>query len=57
MINWINSWKATNKKSKYELNLRLGTVTVLEVKACLFCEKGCTNKKFRLMVFNFGFEI
>ncbi len=57
MINWINSWKATNKKSKYELNLRLGTVTVLEVKACLFCEERCTNKKFRLMVFNFGFEI
>ena len=41
MINWINGFAAGNKKQKYELNFRLGTFTVLEIKACLFCEKDC----------------
>ena len=66
MINWINGFKATNKKEKYQLEFRLGTFTVLEIKICLCdeCKCGndncdCTSKcaKFRLMMFNFGFEI
>ena len=57
MINWINGFAAGNKKQKYELNFRLGTFTVLEIKACLFCEKGGSSKKFRLMVLNLGVEI
>ena len=57
MINWINGFNATNKKEKYQLEFRLGTFTVLEIKACLFCEAGCSSKKFRLMVLNLGFEI
>jgi len=57
MINWINGFKAGNKKQKYSLTFRLGTFTVLEIKACLFCEVGCTSKRFRLMVLNLGFEI
>ena len=57
MINWINGFKAGNKKQKYEVNIRLGTFTVLEIKACLFCESNCSSKKFRLMVLNVGFEI
>ena len=57
MINWINGFKPGNKKQKYEFNFRLGTFTVLEIKACLFCEKGCTAKKFRIMLFNLGFEL
>tara|TARA_Y100000389_G_C17267700_1_gene416315 strand:- start:245 stop:418 length:174 start_codon:yes stop_codon:yes gene_type:complete len=57
MINWINGFKAGNKKQKYSLTFRLGTFTMLEIKACLFCEVGCTSKRFRLMVLNLGFEI
>jgi len=57
MINWINGYKPGNKKQKYELNFRLGTFTVLEIKACLFCEEGCSAKKFRFMLFNLGFEL
>ncbi len=57
MINWINGYKPGNKKQKYELNFRLGTFTILEIKACLFCEEECSAKKFRFMIFNLGFEI
>tara|TARA_R100001594_G_scaffold45152_1_gene77797 strand:- start:194 stop:388 length:195 start_codon:yes stop_codon:yes gene_type:complete len=57
MINWINGYAAGNKKQKYKLNFRLGTFTVLEIKACLFCEEGCSTKKFRFMIFNLGFEL
>jgi len=59
-MNWINSWNAGNKKEKYEINFRLGTLTILEIAFCP-CEM-CENNeascaKFRFMVFNFGFEI
>ena len=57
MINWINGYAAGNNKQKYEMTFRLGTVTVLEIKACLFCEEGCSKKKFRFMMLNLGFEI
>nr|QPI16183.1 MAG: hypothetical protein NIOZUU157_00065 [Virus NIOZ-UU157] len=57
MINWINSWKGRNKKRKYEVSIRLGKLTLLEMKACLFCEEGCSAKRFRFIIFNFGFEI
>ena len=56
-MNWINSWKQGNKKEKYEITLRLGTLTLLEVKACLFCVKGCSSKRFRFIFLNFGFEL
>ncbi len=59
MINWINSWNSKNKKEVYELNFRLGTITVLQIEYCP-CAK-CSNKsncaKFRFMILNFGFEI
>ena len=55
-INWINGFNAANKKSKYELNFRLGTFTVLELKLCLFCDDECKSKKFRLMICNLGLE-
>ena len=35
-IDWINGYAAGNKKQKYEITFRLGTFTVLEIKACLF---------------------
>jgi hypothetical protein len=60
MINWINSWKSGNKKEVYELNLRLGKLTLLELYfcPCWFCENKQPNcKRFRFMIFNFGFEI
>ena len=57
MINWINGFKPGNKKEKYELGFRLGTFTGLEIKACLFCEKECSSKKFRFMICNLGFEM
>ena len=56
-MNWINSWSKGNKKEKYEISFRLGRITVLEIKACLFCEEGCSAKRFRLMILNFGFEL
>tara|TARA_B100000700_G_C14867010_1_gene771469 strand:+ start:637 stop:831 length:195 start_codon:yes stop_codon:yes gene_type:complete len=56
MINWINGFNAGNKKEKYTLNFRLGTFTVLEIKACLFCDENCTAKRFRFMIFNLGLE-
>jgi len=56
-INWINSWGQGNKKKKYELILKLGTFTLLEFKACLFCsDKKCKAKRFRFTILNFGFE-
>tara|TARA_R100000458_G_scaffold48260_1_gene47236 strand:+ start:234 stop:440 length:207 start_codon:yes stop_codon:yes gene_type:complete len=59
-INWINGFKATNKKEKYEINIRIGTMTVLEIMFCP-CEV-CENKKnscarFRFMIFNLGLEL
>ena len=59
MINWINSWKAGNKKEKYELTFRLGTWTMFELMICP-CAKCDNNKacpRFRFMLLNFGFEI
>ena len=57
MINWINGFKATNKKEKYKLTFRLGTFTVLEIKVCLCSKKDCSCAKFRFMMLNFGFEV
>ena len=57
MINWINGFKASNKKEKYKLELRIGTFTVLEIKMCLFCEKDCSCSRFGFMMFNLGFEL
>tara|TARA_R100000908_G_C3703617_1_gene113069 strand:+ start:281 stop:490 length:210 start_codon:yes stop_codon:yes gene_type:complete len=59
-MNWINSWKAANKKEKYEINIRIGTLTLLEIMFCP-CEM-CESKKthcprFRFMIFNLGFEV
>ena len=48
MINWINGFDAGNKKEKYQLEFRLGTFTVLEIKV--------TNK-LRFMICNLGFEL
>ena len=57
-IDWINSWNAGNKKEKYEINLRIGTVTVLEISfcPCPACEKKGHCSRFRFMILNFGFE-
>ena len=59
-MNWINSWNAGNKKEKYKIDVRIGTLTLLEIMFCP-CDV-CENKKtncanFRFMVFNLGFEI
>ena len=48
-VNWINSWKAANKKPKYYLECRIGTWTIIEIKK--------HDDKFRFMLFNLGFEI
>jgi len=47
-INWINSWSASNKKNVIEINIRIGKLTLLQLE---------TNKKFRFIIFNLGFEI
>ena len=47
-MNWINSWKAYNKKNVFEINIRLGRITVLEI---------VTSPKLKIMILNFGIEI
>tara|TARA_R110002020_G_scaffold49390_8_gene140536 strand:+ start:2081 stop:2245 length:165 start_codon:yes stop_codon:yes gene_type:complete len=54
-MNWINSWQEGNKKEKYNIEIRLGTITILELKYCACSEKKCA--KLRIMMFNLGFEI
>ena len=49
MIDWINGFDAGNKKEKYFLEFRLGTLTLLEIK--------WEAKKFRFMIFNLWFEV
>jgi hypothetical protein len=56
-INWINGFNTVNKKEKYKIEFRLGTFTVLEIKACLFCDENCKAKRFRLMICNLGLEL
>ena len=48
-VNWINGFDAGNKKEKYYLEFRLGTITILELK--------WEKSRFRFMLFNLGFEI
>ena len=54
-MNFINSWQKGNKKAKYEIALRLGRITVLEMNFCACDESKCS--RFRFMLLNFGFEI
>ena len=59
-MNWINSWNARNKKEKYMIDIRIGTLTVLEIMfcPCVMCENKKTScSKFRFMLFNLGFEL
>ena len=59
MINWINSWTSGNKKDKYELTLRISTLTIFELMfcPCWKCENKGTCPRFRFMILNFGLEI
>ena len=54
-MNWINSWRQGNKKEKYNIEVRLGKFTILEMKFCACAEKECS--RFRVILFNFGFEL
>ena len=54
-MNFINSWQEGNKQAKYNVEIRLGRITVLEIKVCLCSKKKCS--KFRFMLLNFGFEL
>ena len=49
MVNWINGFDAGNKKEKYSLTLRCGTLTLFELKI--------DRIKTRVMIINFGVEI
>ena len=49
MINWINGFNAGNKKEKYSLTFRLGTLTMFELRF--------EATRMRFMVLNFGFEV
>jgi len=49
MVNWINGFDAGNKKEKYSLTLRFGTLTLFELKV--------DRTKTRIMIINFGVEI
>ena len=47
-MNWINSWKAYNKKNVFEVNIRIGKITLLEI---------VTLPKLKIMILNFGIEL
>ena len=49
MINWINGFDAGNKKEKYSLTLRCGTLTLFELKI--------DRTHIRFMIINLGFEV
>ena len=49
MVNWINGFNAGNKKEKYSLTLRFGTLTLFELKI--------DKHQLRFMLLNFGCEI
>ena len=53
-MNWINSWAKGNKQEKYNIEIRLGRITVLEIKLCLCSKKQCS--RLRIILLNFGFE-
>jgi hypothetical protein len=55
MIDWINSWKSGNKKNKYSITIRLGKLTLFELKICPCTNKGCS--RFRFMILNLGFQL
>ena len=51
-MNFINSWSSNAKqKDKFELTLRLGKFTLIE----LSMDK--SDEKIRFIIFNIGFEI
>ena len=54
-MNFINSWKKGNKKAKYNIEVRLGRLTLIELNICLCSESECS--RFRMIVLNFGFEV
>ena len=49
-MNFINSWAKGNKQAKYNVEIRLGRITVLE----LYYNPG---KEFKFLIFNFGIQI
>ena len=49
-MNWINSWREGNKKNIIDISLRLGVLTLFEL-------KWNPRVKFRLIIINFGVEI
>jgi len=53
-MNWINSWSKGNKKGKYNIEIRFGRITILEIKLCLCSEGECS--RFRITALNFGIE-
>ena len=55
-MNFINSYKSTNKTEKYLVEIRIGTMTVLEIKLCMCDIKKKSCSKFRFMLLNLGFE-
>lgn len=61
MVNWINSWRRGNKKNKINVSLRLGKLTVLEIRFSILTVITDTGKKSRLkvrfIVLNFGFQL
>tara|TARA_B100001057_G_C22860187_1_gene954188 strand:+ start:1948 stop:2112 length:165 start_codon:yes stop_codon:yes gene_type:complete len=54
-MNWINSWRKGNKKEIFEITIRLGRFTILELFYCPCTKKNC--KKGRVILLNFGFEV
>ena len=49
-MNWINSWKKGNKKNKFEVTIRLGRITLLEV----YYNPG---REFKFLILNFGITL
>jgi len=54
-MDFINSWKSSNKKNKLNICIRLGKITLFEI----FYNSKCNSEnclKFRIMLFNIGVQ-
>jgi len=49
-VNWINSWKKGRKKEKFEITVRFGLITVLEI----YYNPG---KEFKFLLLNCGIQL
>ena len=55
-MDFINSWKSSNKKNKLNICIRLGKITLFEIFYNSKCNSSENCLKFRIMLFNIGVQ-